>query len=219
MTKKLLFYGLFFVLLFAGFMFALNKVIPGYSDVKMPVLSNVQPFSFISQDGKQVTENDIRGKVCVVEYFFTTCKGICPKMNRNMKSIYEKFKNEQDFLILSHTVDPETDSVARMKQYADSMGADSNKWLFLTGRKDGLYSAARLSYLLDDPKNNNEKMEEQFIHTQFFALVDKNSSVRRIYDGLKQDELKELMKDIDKLLIEQGNEKSSVNSLFNNNPQ
>ena len=73
-------------------MFALNKVIPGYSDVKMPVLSNVQPFSFISQDGKQVTENDIRGKVCVVEYFFTTCKGICPKMNRNMKSIYEKFK-------------------------------------------------------------------------------------------------------------------------------
>jgi len=200
-------------------MFALNKVIPGFSDVKMPVLSNVQPFSFTSQDGKEVTENDIRAKVCVVEYFFTTCKGICPKMNRNMKSVYEKFKNEKDFLILSHTVDPETDSVGRMKQYADSMGADSNKWLFLTGKKDALYSAARLSYLLDDAKNNNGKIEEQFIHTQFFALVDKNGSVRRIYDGLKQDELKELMKDIDVLLIEQGNEKRTVNSLFNNNPQ
>ena len=207
------------MLLFAGFMFALNKVIPGFSDVKMPVLSNVQPFSFTSQDGKEVTENDIRAKVCVVEYFFTTCKGICPKMNRNMKSVYEKFKNEKDFLILSHTVDPETDSVGRMKQYADSMGADSNKWLFLTGKKDALYSAARLSYLLDDAKNNNGKIEEQFIHTQFFALVDKNGSVRRIYDGLKQDELKELMKDIDVLLIEQGNEKRTVNSLFNNNPQ
>jgi len=219
MTKKLLFYGLFFMLLFAGFMFALNRLIPGYSDVKMPVLSNVQPFSFTNQNGKQVTDNDIRGKVCVVEYFFTTCKGICPKMNRNMKMVFEKFKNEKDFLILSHTVDPDTDSVGRMKQYADSMGADSNKWLFLTGRKDSLYSAARLSYLLDDPKNNNGTMEEQFIHTQFFALVDKNGSVRRIYDGLKQDELKELMKDIDKLLAENGNEKRSVNSLFNNNPQ
>ena len=218
MTKKLLFYGLFFVLLFVGFVFALNKLIPGFSEVKMPVLSNVQPFSFTNQDGKPVTDRDISGKVCVVEYFFTTCKGICPKMNRNMKTVYEKFKGENNFLILSHTVDPETDSVGRMKQYADSLGADSNKWLFLTGRKDSLYSAARLSYLLDDPKNNNGKMEEQFIHTQFFALVDKNGSVRRIYDGLKQDELNELMKDIDKLLVER-TEKRSVNSLFNNNPQ
>jgi protein SCO1/2 len=218
MTKKLLFYGLFFVLLFIGFVFALNKLIPGFSEVKMPVLSNVQPFSFTNQDGKQITERDITGKVCVVEYFFTTCKGICPKMNRNMKTIYEKFKGENNFLILSHTVDPETDNVGRMKLYADSLGADSNKWLFLTGRKDSLYSAARLSYLLDDPKNNNGKMEEQFIHTQFFALVDKSGSVRKIYDGLKQDELHELMEDIDKLLVER-TEKRSVNSLFNNNPQ
>jgi len=218
MTKKLLFYGLFFVLLFAGFVFALNRLIPGFSEVKMPVLSNVQPFSFTSQDRKQITDKDLIGKVCVVEYFFTTCKGICPKMNRNMKTVYEKFKGENNFLILSHTVDPETDSVGRMKQYADSLGANSNTWLFLTGRKDSLYSAARLSYLLDDPKNNNGKMEEQFIHTQFFALVDKNGSVRRIYDGLKQDELNELIKDIDKLLVER-TEKRSVNSLFNNNPQ
>ena len=119
MTKKLLFYGLFFVLLFIGFVFALNKLIPGFSEVKMPVLSNVQPFSFTNQDGKQITERDITGKVCVVEYFFTTCKGICPKMNRNMKTIYEKFKGENNFLILSHTVDPETDNVGRMKLYAD----------------------------------------------------------------------------------------------------
>ena len=219
MTKKLLFYGLFFVLLFVGFVFALNKLIPGFSDVKMPALSQVQPFSFVSQDGKVVTEKDIEGKVCVVEYFFTTCKGICPKMNRNMKMVFEKFKSEDNFLILSHTVDPETDSVGRMKKYADSLGADGTKWLFLTGRKDALYSAARLSYLLDDPKNNNEKLEDQFIHTQFFALVDKSGQVRRIYDGLKQDELKQLLADIEKLLAEQGGEKHSVHSLFNNNPQ
>jgi len=206
------------VILVAGFLIVLNK----YTDMgktKLPALNNVQHFSFTRQDGQQITEKDVKGKTYVVEYFFTTCKGICPKMNRNMKTVFEKFKNENDFMILSHTVDPDTDSVGRMKQYADSMGADSKKWVFLTGRKDSLYSAARLSYLLDDPKNNNGNMEEQFIHTQFFALVDKNGSVRRIYDGLKQDELNELMKDIDKLLAEQGNEKRSVNSLFNNNPQ
>ena len=219
MTKKQIFYTGFFIVLALAFYLVLSAVIPGFNKRSVPPVSYIRPFSFLTQDGQRFTEKDVAGKVYVAEYFFTTCKGICPKMNRNMKTVFEKFKNENDFMILSHTVDPDTDSVGRMKQYADSMGADSKKWVFLTGRKDSLYSAARLSYLLDDPKNNNGNMEEQFIHTQFFALVDKNGSVRRIYDGLKQDELNELMKDIDKLLAEQGNEKRSVNSLFNNNPQ
>ena len=153
----------------------------------------------------------------IAEYFFTTCKGICPKMNTNMKKLYEKFKNEKGFLILSHTVDPETDTVARMKRYADSLGANTGNWWFLTGKKDSLYRAARISYLLDDPKNSNDKIEDQFIHTQFFALVDKSGRVRKIYDGLKKDELDELEKDIPKLLNEKAGS-SFVNSLFNNNP-
>jgi protein SCO1/2 len=138
----------------------------------------------------------------VAEYFFTTCKGICPKMNTNMKELYAAFKDEPDFLILSHTVDPETDSVARMKHYADSLHADSKTWIFLTGRKDSLYRAARVSYLLDDPKNNDEDISRQFIHTQFFALVDKQGDVRKIIDGLKKDEIAELKTDIDNLLKE-----------------
>jgi len=88
----------------------------------------------------------------VVEYFFTNCKSICPKMNTNMKAIYAAFKDEPDFMILSHTCDPQRDTVARMKVYADSIGADTKKWLFLTGRKDSLYNIARSAYLLDDPK-------------------------------------------------------------------
>ena len=134
-----------------------------------------------------------------------------------MKSLYEAFKNEKDFAILSHTVDPETDTVARMKRYADSLGAKAGHWFFLTGRKDSLYRAARVSYLLDDPKNSDDKIEDQFINTQFFALVDKSGRVRKIYDGLKKEELDELEKDIPKLL----NEKAGIsfaNSLFNNNP-
>ncbi|HEX4375112.1 MAG TPA: SCO family protein [Puia sp.] len=202
MKRKLIFYGGFFVVLFVLFYVTITKVIPGYGDVKLPVLNEVRPFFFTDQDGKVISQKDVAGKVYVAEYFFTTCKGICPKMNNNMKEIYADFKDEPDFRILSHTVDPETDSVARMKWYADSINADSKTWLFLTGRKDSLYRAARMSYLLDDPKNNDEDINKQFIHTQFFALVDKNGDVRKIADGLKKDEIAELKTDIEKLLKE-----------------
>lgn len=202
MRRKLIFYGGFFVVLFVVFYVTLTKIIPGYGEVKLPVLNEVQPFFFTNQDGKIISQKDVAGKVYVAEYFFTTCKGICPKMNNNMKEIYADFKDEPDFRILSHTVDPETDTVARMKWYADSMKADSKTWLFLTGRKDSLYRAARVSYLLDDPKNNDEDINKQFIHTQFFALVDKNGDVRKIADGLKKDEIAELKTDIEKLLKE-----------------
>ena len=218
MKKKTVIYIVFFVLLFAGFYYGLKLTIPGFGDVKLPVLSYVQPFSFTNQDNQRVTEKELTGKVYVAEYFFTTCKGICPKMNTNMKALHEAFKNEKEFVILSHTVDPETDTVARMKRYADSLGAPTgSNWWFLTGKKDSLYQAARVSYLLDDPKNGNDKIEDQFIHTQFFALVDKSGRVRKIYDGLKKDELGELEKDIPKLLGEKTGG-SFVNSLFNNNP-
>jgi protein SCO1/2 len=202
MRKKLIFYTVFFAVLIVLFYIALTKIIPGYGKVRLPVLSEVQPFSFTDQNGKTITQKDVSGKVYVAEYFFTTCRGICPKMNSNMKEIYAAFKDEPDFRILSHTVDPGTDSVARMKQYADSIQADSRTWLFLTGDKDSLYRAARISYLLDDQKNNDEDIGKQFIHTQFFALVDKNGEVRKIVDGLKKDEIAELKTNIRGLLEE-----------------
>src|SRR6185369_3797456 len=192
MSKKAAFYIGFFVLLFVGFYFVITRMIPEFSEKKLPVLSDVQPFSFVNQEGKTITEKDVQGKVYVAEYFFTTCKGICPKMNGNLLQIYQDYKSDPDFLILSHTVDPGTDSVQRMKHYADSLGADPKNWWFLTGRKDSLYKAARVSYLLDDPKNNNISPDEQFIHTQFFAVIDKNGQVRKIYDGLKKDEINSL---------------------------
>jgi protein SCO1 len=202
MSKKTVFLVGFFVVLVVGFYLAMTKLIPGFGKVELPVLSYVQPFSFTDQTGRTITEKDMTGKVAVVEYFFTTCKGICPKMNRNMQEVYQAYKNEPDFRILSHTVDPDTDSVTRMKRYADSLGADPSAWWFLTGRKDSLYAAARVSYLLDDPKNNSGKIEEQFMHTQFFALVDREGRVRKIYDGLKKDEVDELKSDIGRLLKE-----------------
>ena len=200
MSKKTWFYVGFFTVLVVVFYFVMTKLLPGFGKVDLPVLSYVQPFSFTNQNGKVVTEKDMEGKVAVVEYFFTTCKGICPKMNNNMRQVYQQFKEEPDFRILSHTVDPDTDSVPRMKWYADSLGADAGNWWFLTGRKDSLYTAARNSYLLDDPKNNTGSMDEQFIHTQFFALVDRQGQVRKIYDGLRKEELDDLKTDISQLL-------------------
>ena len=152
------------------------------------------------QDGKQVTEKDVEGKVYVAEYFFTTCKGICPDMNNNMRIVYDALKDENDFYILSHTSDPETDSVAQMKHYADSMKVDTKKWIFLTGRKDSLYNAARVSYTVDDPANNLLSIDDQFIHSQFWALVDRNGDVRKIYDGLKEKEVRQMIKDARKWL-------------------
>jgi protein SCO1/2 len=218
MGKKFIGYLLFFFVLLIGFYFFLFRGNDEWR-TKLSTISYVKPFHFKNQDNQIFTDRDMLGKVCVVEYFFTNCKGICPKMNTNMKMIAETFKDEPDFLIISHTCDPDRDTVARMKVYADSIKADTKKWIFLTGRKDSLYSQARSSYLLDDPKNNVEKIEDQFIHTQFFALVDKDGKVRgQVYDGLKADELEKLKVDVRKLLKEKAGTSNFVNSIFGNNP-
>jgi len=205
MKKKIIIYSVFFVLLISTFYFLLSFT-KGYFDVKLPVMSYVQDFSFTDQNGQTVTQQNIDGKVYVTEYFFTTCKGICPKMNFNMKGVYDQFKNDKDFAIISHTSMPETDSVPLLKAYEEKMiGKDPHyaaKWYFVTGSKDSLYKMARQSYLLDNDKNNSENIEEAFIHTQFFALVDKQKRVRGIYDGLKKNEIARLEKDIAGLLKE-----------------
>ncbi|NCI45095.1 SCO family protein [Sediminibacterium soli] len=202
MNKKMLGYLLFFIVLVLGFYFFLFRG-NDFWKAKLPVISYVKPFRFTTQDGLPFTEKDMLGKVSVVEFFFTTCKGICPKMNSNMKTVYEAYRNEPDFMVVAHTCDPERDSAARLKVYADSLKIDTHKWVLLTGRKDSLYSIARNAYLLDDPKNDLQKIEDQFIHTQFFALVDRDGKVRgQVYDGLKQTELDRLKKDIAKLLAE-----------------
>ncbi|MCO6496541.1 MAG: SCO family protein [Chitinophagaceae bacterium] len=203
MKKKIIFYSAFIVLLVAGFLLALSTI-KGYFKVELPKMGYVQDFEFTDQNGNTVTQDNVDNKVYVAEYFFTTCTGICPKMNANMKLVYDKFKDSANFAILSHTSMPETDSVPLMKAYeANYVGKDPNnpaKWYFLTGDKHQLYKMARESYLIDDPTNNSENVDDSFIHTQFFALVDQERRVRGIYDGLKKDEIKLLEKDITKLL-------------------
>ena len=169
-------------------------------------MSYVQNFSFTDQNGQPVTEKNVEGKVYVTNYFFTTCKGICPKMNFNLKGVYDQFKDNKNFAIISHSSMPETDSVALLKAYEEKMLPQDHhnpaKWYFVTGSKDSLYKMARQSYLLDNDKNNSENIQEAFIHTQFIALVDKKERVRGIYDALKPAEIAQLEKDIARLFKE-----------------
>ena len=204
MNKKKRIYILFFIGLLTVFFVFLALVNNGeILKKRYKTLATVQPFNFTNQDGQLVTERDIEGKVVLSVFFFTTCRTICPKMNNIIKSIYEEFKNEKDFLVLSHTCDPARDNPALLRRYADSIGADTRNWWFLTGRKDSLYLAARHSYAVDDQQVPLTGSDDDFIHTQLFALVNKEGRVmKKVYDSFNPEEMAELREDIKKALKE-----------------
>lgn len=202
MRKKIIGYSIFFIVLILVFLVFVFAGTNNWKS-KSPTIGYIKPFVFTTQNNKAFTEKDMAGKVCAVNFFFTSCKGVCPIMNNNLGKIYNDFKNEPGFMIVSHTCDPETDSAARLKHYADSLKVDTKKWVFLTGKKDSLYLAARNNYLIDDPNNNVGNISDQFLHSQFIALVDKYGNVRgQVYDALKPDELKMLRENISSLLKE-----------------
>lgn len=200
MSKKAIFYVVFFTALTLGFYVALSSMVPGFGKKRFPPISKVEPFSFTNQNGQPFTHEDMKGKVAVVNYFFTTCTSVCPRMNNNLKSAYETLKENPDVLFLSLTSDPQRDTVAKLKWYADSMQVNTAKWQFLTGRKDSLYKTARFSFKLDDPQNFVSDETVDFLHTQFVALVNKKGEVVKIYDGLKPSELSSLDDDVKTLL-------------------
>ena len=173
----------------------------------------IRPFAFANQEGDTVTNKDIKGKIVVVEYFFTTCKGICPKMNENMAKVYQAYRSDDEVVILSHTVDPKRDSVSAMKAYSLRFDADPKRWMFLTGDKRKLYDQAYYSYLMTAVEERQDDIEADFIHTEKFVLVDKKGRLRvRLdkegspisYDGTNEKSVAQLIEDI-KLLEEEEN--------------
>lgn len=161
---------------------------------------SIQNFSFINQDGKTVTEKDFNGSVYVTDFFFTTCHSICPIMSTQMERVASHFKGNAEVKFLSHTVDPEIDTVEQLKSYAIKHNADSKQWMFVTGEKKALYDIARTSYLLDASEGNGGP--DDFIHTQNFALIDKDKHIRGYYDGTDSTQMNQLIKDIELLLAE-----------------
>lgn len=162
-------------------------------------------FSFQNQYNETVSLADVKGKVFVVEYFFTTCGTICPRMTQQMMRVQEKFKGVEDVKILSFTVNPEIDTVEVMKEYADGHGAVKDQWHFLTGEKEKLYDLARRSFFVLKPAEaqNLGDAGSDFIHTNNFVLVDQELRIRNYYDGTSMTEVSELMEDIQLLLDEE----------------
>ena len=161
-------------------------------------------FSFTNQDGITITEKEIENKVFVAEYFFSTCKSICPIMNQQMQRIQKTYKGNKSVKILSFTVDPEIDNSETLKTYAVQHGYQKGQWHFLTGTKSSLYSLARKSFFVLKPAEatNLGDAGNDFIHTNNFVLVDKKKRIRGYYDGTNPAEITELIEDIDLLLNE-----------------
>lgn len=153
-------------------------------------------FSFTNQDGHTITEKEVAGKIAVAEYFFTRCPGICKQMNAHLQMVYQQFKDVPDFVILSHTVDPERDSVPVLKEYAARYGAVAGRWQLLTGNKELLYRMARQEYLLSVEETKAGSIEEDFIHTQYVCLLDNQRRIRGFYDATDSASIEKLMKDI-----------------------
>jgi protein SCO1/2 len=161
-------------------------------------------FSFLNQDGKVVTQFDVKGKVFVAEYFFTTCGTICPIMNVQMQRVHKVYQGNKNVRILSFTVDPKVDTVAQMKRYAVAHGADVKSWFFLTGTQEKLYELARKSFFVLKPAEteNQGDVGSDFIHTNNFVLVDKEMRIRGYYDGTNSKEVDNLIGDIALLVKE-----------------
>lgn len=207
----------FFILLGAGFSIYYYKVLktarkPTVAHYGEDFGSAIRPFKFVNQDGDTITEQNLKGKILIVEFFFTNCPSICPIMNEQMARVYESVRTNDDVLILSHTVDPDNDSVPALKAYSLKYNADPKRWMFLTGDKKALYEAAFLSYKVTAREDEEEPIEHAFIHAPNFVLVDKQGRLRasigdndipEMYDGTNPASVDRLIQDIKELLNEQ----------------
>jgi protein SCO1/2 len=154
----------------------------------------VADFSLLNQNGQTITQEDYREKIYVADFFFTTCPTICPVMTKNMALLQEQILDDDDVMLLSHTVTPGIDSVPQLKKYALEKGVVDRKWNLVTGNKKQIYELARKSYLA--VKDDGDGGPYDMIHTENFILVDKERRIRGTYDGTNPDEIKELLQDL-----------------------
>ena len=161
------------------------------------IYHQIPDFAFVDQDSQQVTQETVAGKVYVTDFFFTSCPSICPKMKSQMLRVYEEYKDNPNVVLLSHSIDPEHDTVAVLKDYADRLGVESSKWHFLTGDKDNIYDMA-MKYLV--PAQEDGDAEGGFTHGGHFILVDGQRRIRGVYDGTEEESVNQLIKDIPLLL-------------------
>lgn len=189
----------------------LDRVKPSTSDEgKLIKIGAVPKFELINQDNKTITNETYKGKVYVLEFFFSTCPTICPKMNESMLIIEKTFFGNPNFGIVSITINPDHDTPKVLKEHAIELGVKSSNWNFLTGDKDYIFNLANKGFNLY--AGENKKVAGGFEHSGLFALIDKNGNIRcrndeygnpiLYYDGLDKKGVRNIQQDINILLEE-----------------
>ena len=164
---------------------------------------SIADFKLVNQNGDTITQNTYADKIYVADFFFTTCPSICPVMTANLAEVQDEFKDDNEVLLLSHSVTPEIDSVAQLKKYALEKGVNDQKWNLLTGDKKQIYELARKSYLA--VKEDGDGGPFDMIHTENFILIDPDKRIRGFYDGTNSLEIEQLIRDVSSLKTEYSN--------------
>jgi protein SCO1 len=208
--KNKSFIGISFIVLVFGIWTVKEIRARYFNKVDLMEIGSAPSFSLTNQDGKTISNEDLKGKVHVVEFFFSTCPTICPIMNQNMLKIEKEFLNHDDFGIVSITINPSYDTSEVLKKHAEHLGVQHKNWHFLTGEQSYIYEIANKGFNLYAAENN--KAKGGFEHSGFFALIDKNGNIRcrkddfgnpiLYYDGLEEAGVNAIKEDI-KLLLEE----------------
>ena len=201
--------GISFIILIFG-IWAVPKIIAKFQKSDLVEIGPVPEFKLTNQDNKSISDKGYLGKVYVVEFFFTTCPTICPKMNESMLQLQNEFYGNPNFGIASITIDPAKDTPQVLKEHADLLGVKHYNWHFLTGDKEYIYTLANKGFNLYAGQNN--KVAGGFEHSGLFALIDKDGKIRcrkdaqgnpiLYYDGLDAAGVEAIKEDIKKLLEE-----------------
>jgi protein SCO1/2 len=174
-----------------------TDVNPRLVDSKVKHISyghKIAAFNLINQNGDVVTQDTYKDKIYIADFFFTTCPTICPIMSKNIGILQNEFLNDTEIMFLSMSVTPLIDSVPKLKKYAIQKGAISNKWNLTTGNKEHIYKLARKSFMAVLDQGDGGKQD--FIHTEQFVLIDKKKQIRGYYDGTKDIDIQQIIKDI-----------------------
>ncbi len=168
---------------------------------ELKVLGKVEEqFQFVNQDSQFVTNETVANKYYVTDFFFTTCPTICPKMKSQMVLLHDAFKDRDDFVLLSHSIDTRHDSVAVLREFADRLGVSSEKWHFVTGERDDIFNMAK-HYMVSAMEDSSAA--GGYIHSGAFILIDNKGQIRGYYDGTKPEETQELIADLNQLFDEE----------------
>lgn len=154
-------------------------------------------FTSVSQDGGTFSSEILNGRITVVNFFFTSCPSVCPRMMRNLQSVFELYRNDPQVMFVSLTVDPKRDDPARLKRYAESLNADTGQWRFLTGEKKEIYRLARNAFFISAADGDGGDLD--FIHSENLILLDRTGRIRGYYNGLDETAMDDLSRDIVKL--------------------